>query len=224
MKNNLPEKALDLFNGISSKADGTLITIAFSACADLHNERALQLGRTLLSQLPSKFLNETILMNSAINMLMKFGDVAHAERLFHKLNKKSIVTYGAMMKGKDEWSDPLDERCTILRSGYVTNNLPEKALELFDDVSSEANAVLYTIVFSACADLSNERAVQSGKKYLEQTPSSLLNDALLVSSAIHMLMKFGDVTRRTSLSHAERLFYKLNKKSIVTYGAMMKGK
>ena len=102
MKNNLPEKALDLFDDISSKADGTLVTIALNACASLHNERARQVGRTLLNQLPRKFLDDTILMNCAINMLLKFGDVSHAERLFQKLNKKSIVTYGAMMKGKCE--------------------------------------------------------------------------------------------------------------------------
>ena len=96
--------------------------------------------------------------------------------------------------------------------------MPEKALDVFDGVSSEANNVLYTIVFSACADLSNDGAVQSGKRILAQMPSSMLNDALLVSSAIHMLMKFGDV------SHAERLFQKLKKKGTVIYGAMMNGK
>jgi pentatricopeptide repeat protein len=171
---------LDLFDHISSKADATLFTIAFSACTDLRNDRALQLGRTLLDKLPSEFLDDTILMNSAINMLMKFGDVAHAERLFQKLKKKSIVTYGAMMKGKYEWSEPLGERCTILHSGYVTNNLPDKALDLFNGLSSKANDVLYTIVFSACADLSNGRAVQSGKKYLEQMPRTFLNDTVVI--------------------------------------------
>jgi hypothetical protein len=98
------------------------------------------------------------------------------------------------------------------------NNLAEKALEVFDGVSSEANDVLYTIVFSACADLCNERAVHFGKTLLEKMPSTLFNSTVVISSAIHMLMKFGDVT------HAERLFRRINQKNVVTYGAMMKGK
>ena len=125
--------------------------------------------------------------------------------------------YGAMMKGKHEWSDPLGEGCTILHSGYVTNKLPEKALDVFDDVSSEANDVLYTIAFSACADLSNERAVQSGKKYLEQMPRTFLNDTVVISSAIHMLMKFSDV------AHAEDLFSRMKEHDAYSYGVMLNG-
>ena len=102
--------------------------------------------------------------------------------------------------------------------GYVMNNLAEKALDLFDEVSSKANDVLYTIVFSACADLCNQRAAHFGKTLFEKMSSTLLNNTVVISSAIHMLMKFGDV------AHAERLFQRINQKNVVTYGAMMKGK
>ena len=60
------------------------------------------MGQKLLEELPDTLLDDSVLISSAIHMLMKFGDVPQAERLFQKLNKKSIVTYGAMMKGKCE--------------------------------------------------------------------------------------------------------------------------
>jgi hypothetical protein len=97
------------------------------------------------------------------------------------------------------------------------NDLPAKALDLHDDVSSMMNTNLYSILFSACAALSNERAITFGKQLLEQMPQMLYGDLILTGSAINMLMKFGEV------KEAERLFHTAKKKSVVLFGAMMQG-
>ena len=49
--------------------------------------------------MPRKLLSDAVLINSAIHMLMNFGDLAKAERLFQGMANKNAFTYGAMMKG-----------------------------------------------------------------------------------------------------------------------------
>ncbi|CAF4682722.1 unnamed protein product, partial [Rotaria magnacalcarata] len=61
--------------------------------------QAIKLGRDTLNRLPISFLRNPTLVNSAIDMSMKFGDVNQAENLFEKIQKKTLVTYGAMMQG-----------------------------------------------------------------------------------------------------------------------------
>ncbi len=94
----------------------------------------------------------------------------------------------------------------------------EKALDLFEQMSLGQNEVTLTIVFNACAHLSNDRAKQIGKKFLEQIPKDSQQKNILLTSALHMLMKFGDV------QSAENIFRSIMNKGIVTYNAMIKGK
>ena len=93
----------------------------------------------------------------------------------------------------------------------------EKTLDLFEEISLDPNEVTFTIVFNACAHLSNDRAKKIGKKLLQQIPKDRRKSNNVINSAIHMLMKFGDV------KSAEDFFRLIKKKDIVTYGAMMKG-
>ena len=101
--------------------------------------------------------------------------------------------------------------------GYVENNMTEKALDLFERMPLAPDNVVYTIVLNACAQLANDRAKIIGKKLVDQMLNKFQHDSYLDSSAIHMLMKFGDVTG------AEALFEMIKKKNTVLYGAMMKG-
>ncbi|CAF1029060.1 unnamed protein product [Rotaria magnacalcarata] len=199
ISNNMPEKVTELFEKISIEINEVVITMLFNACAKLCNSHAIKIGRDTLNRLPTSFLRHSILVNSAIDMLMKFGDVNRAEVLFEKIKKKDIVTYGAMMQG------------------YVTNNLSEKALDLFEKISMKPNEVLSTIVFNACASLSNEKAVQLGKKIFDEMPKGYLNNIVLVTSAIDMFMKFGEI------ESAEYLFSQIKQKNSYSYGAMMQG-
>lgn len=74
--------------------------ILFNACAAVSNERARALGHKVLKQMPDAFLEHKNLVNSAIDMLMKFGDVAQAEHIFQDLKRKTMVSYGALMQGQ----------------------------------------------------------------------------------------------------------------------------
>jgi pentatricopeptide repeat protein len=104
---------------------------------------------------------------------------------------------------------------TIL--GYVSNDLPEKALDLLPHVTSEFDDKLYAITYSACAALSDDRAVQLGKQTLKAMPSKYLHNTVVIGSATHMMMKFGDV------AEAEQLFSRMKTRDSYAYGLMMNG-
>ncbi|CAF5219256.1 unnamed protein product, partial [Rotaria magnacalcarata] len=112
---------------------------------------------------------------------------------------KNIITYNAMIKG------------------YVGNETFEKALDLFEKVDIELDDVTYTIVFNACAKLCNDRAMKIGKKLLAKMPENYRNNNITSTSAIDMLMKFGDV------ESAERMFRSIKAKGANIYGALMNG-
>ncbi|CAF4305886.1 unnamed protein product [Rotaria sordida] len=73
----------------------------FSACARVANGHAKEIGRKLLDQMPKHFHNNNVLLTSALNMLMKFGDVENAENIFQMMKKKDVIAYGAMMKARE---------------------------------------------------------------------------------------------------------------------------
>ncbi|CAF1433559.1 unnamed protein product, partial [Rotaria magnacalcarata] len=74
-------------------------TVVFNACAKLCNDRAMKIGKELLAKMPENYRNDNITSTSVIDMLMKFGDVESAERIFRSIKTKNIITYGAMVKG-----------------------------------------------------------------------------------------------------------------------------
>ncbi|CAF1016309.1 unnamed protein product [Rotaria sordida] len=199
VENKMIEKALDLFEQMHLNLDNVTYTSMFNACAELANDRARKIGYKLLNQISDNYLNDNIPLNSAIHMLMKFGDIQSAEHFFKSIKNKSIITYNAMMKG------------------YVDNDMSEKALDLFEQIDLNLDNITYSIIFNACAELINDRAMKIGKKLLDQIPSNYQNENIVLNSAIHMLMKFGDV------QNAEYIFESMKKKNIITYGTLMNG-
>ena len=194
----MPEKVLELFETISVSPDEIIIMMLFNACAKLANPQSIKIGTDVLSRLPPAFLQHQNLVNTAIDMLMKFAHIKQAEHLFAS-TKRNVVTYGAMMQG------------------YINNSQPEKALDLFDEISSKADDVLYTIVFTACGSLSNERATQLGNKLLHRIPVTFRDNIVVIGSILNMLMRFGQV------SDAEYLFVRMKRRTIYIYGVMMNG-
>ncbi|CAF4383503.1 unnamed protein product, partial [Rotaria sordida] len=101
------DKALDLFEQMPLNPNNVIHIIVFNACAQILNDRGEEIGRNLLHQMPKHFHNDNVLLTSAIDMLMKFGDVQSAEKLFRMIKKKDIVLYGAMMNGYNINNEPL---------------------------------------------------------------------------------------------------------------------
>ncbi|CAF5229424.1 unnamed protein product [Rotaria magnacalcarata] len=93
------ERALDLFEQIHLNFDSVTYTVIFNACAGLVNDRAMKIGKELLAKMPENYRNDDITSTSAIDMLMKFGDVESGERIFRSVETKNIITYNAMIKG-----------------------------------------------------------------------------------------------------------------------------
>lgn len=94
-----------LFDQMSIKPNSVIFTILLNACAALPNDEGKKRGRQALQHLPQAFLTDINLMNAAIDMLMRFGDVEHAEQIFHSMKEKNDVTYGSIMKGNSAGFD-----------------------------------------------------------------------------------------------------------------------
>ena len=211
----MSEKVLDLLEEMVIPPDEVTYTILFRACTDLSNDRAKRIGKKYLQQIPKHWQNDNILLVSAFNMLMKFGDVKYAEHIFQKIQKKDIVSYNALLKGNLHYDQ---SNLYKLSLGYLNNDMWENALNLLEHIHLNFDERTYTIVFSACAKLCNDRAKQIGKKLILQMPNHFHNNNILHTSAINMLMRFSDV------SSAEQFFNAIKEKHTTSYNVMIKGK
>ena len=189
VENKIGDKALDLFEQIPFNLDDVIYIITFNACAQLSNDRAKQIGRKLLNKMPVDFRNNNILITSAIDMLMKFGDVQYAEKLFRMNRKKNIITYGAMM------------------NGYNINNEPLKCLQLLEEIKQHGfilDEFVSTILINACARLSMLSKCQS---IIEKIPSHLYNNQRIQNSLIHMWVCIHSENSYNNEFHSLILFY-----------------
>ncbi|CAF1926382.1 unnamed protein product [Rotaria magnacalcarata] len=132
-------------------------------------------------------------------LLVECKDIDNAMHIFSSITKKSNYMYTVMFKG------------------LITNNVAEKVLDLFDEMKIEPDQFNLSTLFNACAVLNNNRAKKTGKKLLDEMRENYRNNNITSTSAIDMLMKFGDV------ENAERIFRSIKAKDIIAYGAMMKG-
>ncbi|CAF5162739.1 unnamed protein product, partial [Rotaria magnacalcarata] len=124
----------------------------------------------------SNFLSKLFKIQAIINkILMECKDIDNAIHLFSSITKKSNYMYTVMFKG------------------LITNNVTEKVLDLFDEMKIEPDQFTLSTLFNACAVLSNNRAMKTGKKLLAKMPENYRNNIITSNSAIDMLMKFGDV-------------------------------
>ncbi|CAF1316455.1 unnamed protein product [Rotaria magnacalcarata] len=197
IKNKQANKAIALFNEIQNPNDVHMILL-FNSCAQLKTKEALDLVKKISNQIPKSFYSNPHLLTSLLDALMKCGDVAHAESSFYSSKQKVISSYGAMMKG------------------YVDNNLPEKAIDLFNKIQNP-NDVHMILLFNSCAQLKTKEALDLVKRISKQIPKSFYSNPRLLTSLLDSLMKCGDV------AHAESLFYGSKEKVLPMYGAMMKG-
>ena len=76
-----------------------LISILFKICAHLGDTQTLEFGKRVLDTLPIKLENDRIVLTSALQMLIKCGDISSAEKLFSRM-KKNDLTFSVMMAGK----------------------------------------------------------------------------------------------------------------------------
>jgi hypothetical protein len=89
---------LELFRKLSLPANEYLFSTLFKICAQLTDAESIEFGRSILKSLPVKYQSNTVVLTSALHMLMTHGDIPAGEQLFARIEKNTI-TYDAMMSG-----------------------------------------------------------------------------------------------------------------------------
>jgi pentatricopeptide repeat protein len=164
----MPMKALDFYNEVSSALNANLYAILYSACSAASNDRAIMLGNQLLEEMPTKFHDDLIIMGSAIHMLMKFGEVEEAERLFLHMKKRDPSSYGVMM------------------NGYNLNGEPQKCLKLFEEAKLQKINMDERIYASLIGAYSRIGMISMCRNIVEQIPKDSLNGHQVKNSLIDM--------------------------------------
>jgi pentatricopeptide repeat protein len=164
----MPDRALDVFEEVTACSDEILYAIAFSACATLSNTRARTLGKKYLQQMPQSFRTNHIVTSSALHMLMKFGEVEDAERLFAQMKNPDMSINGVMM------------------NGYNLNDEPDKCLQLFHRIKDQGigpNEVIPLAAVCACSHI-GLRTVS--RKVIDSLPAPSLESRRLQNAMIDM--------------------------------------
>jgi len=166
--NNIPEKALDLFEKMSLNPNNIIYVIIFNACAQLANERAMKIGKNILNKIINEHENTNIVLNSALDMLVKFNDIENAEHLFELIKKKDVITYSIMM------------------NGYNRNVQPIKCFEIFEQMKKEnliIDETAFTILINSCSQIG---MISRCQFIADQIPSHLNDKPYIYSSLIDM--------------------------------------
>ncbi|CAF3444416.1 unnamed protein product [Rotaria socialis] len=117
-------------------------------------------------------------------------------------------------------NNPYIQATLIQFYSLISNNMPTKVLDLFDEMNIKSNQAILTVLFGACSRVTNDRAMKIGRKLLNQMPKNFLNDNKLLTSAINMLMRFGD-EKADSVKDAQKIFKLIDKPDAITYTAMI---
>ncbi|KAJ8752279.1 hypothetical protein K2173_003915 [Erythroxylum novogranatense] len=200
--------ACKVFIGIQDKNDvswTTLIaesnafsfSIAVRACASIGSLNYGQQIRTAIikhgfeSNLPS--------MNSILDLYFRCGCLPEANRLFHEMSEKDLITWNTVIAGYEK----LD---------------PWKALSIFSVMELKGfipNCFTFTSVIAACANLA---ALNCGQQVHGAVfCRGLAANVALANSLIDMYAKCGDITE----SH--KMFSELSYRNLVSWTSMMPG-
>jgi pentatricopeptide repeat protein len=145
-----------------------LYGIMYTACAALGNAKAIELGTQLIRQMPTGFLDNSIVMGSAIHMLMRFGEVQEAERLFSQMKKRDATSYGVMM------------------NGYNINSEPRKCLKLFEEAKRQKIKLDERVYASLVGAHSRIGMISMCREVVKQISTEALNSSRVQNCLIDM--------------------------------------
>lgn len=133
-RSGLPDVAISVFCQMRDKPNTITVINLLSACsvsADFRKSKwahGIAIRRGLA-------INDISVDTSIVDAYAKCGAIDIARRTFDQITEKNIVSW------------------TVIISGYAMNGLPDKALELFEEMKQEGytpNAVTYLAALSAC--------------------------------------------------------------------------
>ncbi|UJR24040.1 hypothetical protein I4U23_027005 [Adineta vaga] len=188
-------KALDLFDKLKHQTILTdrILLQAFKACTQLGY---LERGQIIHKNLSDSLLNNSYIQTTLISFYMQCGRVNDAQHVFDLSKKKTLMHYGAMMKG------------------LIKNKRADKAIELFSK-NTNPDGILLCLLFNSCAHVQTKQALDFGKKVWSQMSSIHHKNKYILTSAFDMFVKCGD------MENAENVFAK-KKRIVIDYGQMMK--
>ncbi|VVA33697.1 PREDICTED: pentatricopeptide [Prunus dulcis] len=195
-------KALVLYREMLSfgqKADNFTYPFVLKACGDL---LLGETGRRVHSEVVVSGLESDIYVaNALLAMYSKFGDMGLARMLFDRMLERDLISWNTMI------------------SGYVKNNNPRKALEVFEEMGKaglKADGTTLLGILSACAEL---LALKLGKEihaYVVRKSVEIHNE-FLTNSLIEMYCNC------KSLAYSRRLFDGVKLKDTVSWNSMIRG-
>jgi pentatricopeptide repeat protein len=212
--NNLAQEAIELYSTIKNP-DEISVVLLLNSCAQVGTSQSLDIGRQVLSKMPIVYHRNRYILNAALDMFVRSGDVYSAENWFSKV-KCDAINYGQMMK------------C------FNKEKLPLKTVKLFEKMTSEGvqpSSVNYLLLIDACSQLGMESICQ---KIIEQIPSEILANIQIQTALIDMWVRqsneipFIDSSSSSPLiegkagnvNRAKEFFQKVSSPNIVTLTAM----
>eukprot|EP01018_Ginkgo_biloba_P037440 Gb_29880 [translate_table: standard] len=180
------------------KPDSNTITSLLSACAHLGD---LQRGKWIHDYIiRGGTKSDVFVENSLIGMYGKCGSVDDARRLFHKMFRRDVVSWNAMI------------------AGYTQNGYASEAFTLFYQmqlVDITPDTVTMLSVLSACAQLG---ALHQGKWIHNHiVKRGFESDVSMGNSLVDMYAKCG------SIEFALFMFDSMSKRDVVSWNVMIAG-
>ncbi|CAF5013688.1 unnamed protein product, partial [Rotaria socialis] len=136
--------------------------------AKLCNDRAMKIGKKLLAKMSENYRNDNFISTSAIDMLIKFGDVESAERIFRSIKAKGADIYGALM------------------NGYNLNGESWKCFKVFEEMNERGiipNEIAWNILIGAC---SKSGMLHHSQYIMNQIPLNMQNKTRIQNALIDM--------------------------------------
>ena len=159
---------LDLYEQMELEPNHVIYIIVLTVCAQYSNDRANQIGKQILQQIPPNCPDQDVLLTSGLKMLMKLGDISTAEYFFQAIQKKELIAYSSMMYG------------------YRINDQPLKCFEIFEELKQNnlvPDEIIFSIIFGVCSDV----GILSRCKYFHsQMPSHFKNRLRVQNALINM--------------------------------------
>jgi pentatricopeptide repeat protein len=201
LQNGVAEEALEIFRQMQLtdvKANLVTMVSVLPVCAELG---ALQSGRAIHGYIIRGGFETYISVGSSlVAMYGKCGFIDIADKVFHSMAERDVVSWNAMI------------------AGYAQNELPIEALALFDQMQLEdlkPDRITMLSVLPACTHLGSLQQAQRMHGYIIRRGFEL--DVAVGNSFIAMYAKCG------SLDNGCQVFDKITRKDVVSWTAMIAG-
>ncbi|KAJ7565675.1 hypothetical protein O6H91_02G070400 [Diphasiastrum complanatum] len=198
-RHGLGRQALELFKEMqkeSMQPDKVTFVSALKACTCIGS---LDEGKLIHAQIVARgFELDLVVGSTLVHMYAKCGSLDKAHNLFTKMPRKNVVSWNALI------------------SGYGSNGLGQRALELFKQMKQECikpDEATYVTILKVCGSLG---ALSDGMMIHSQIIKNQLDvSACLGSALVHMYAKCG------SLDDAFKVFERLTKRDVVSWNAII---